>query len=299
MTNSLSPHGAPSSNRMRAWRGARALRLLAVSAAVALAAPATLAFANTVHTVSPGETASGIADQYGVSLESIASYNGIKNVDYIVAGSKLTIPGGSGGDAPVDAASSSANIQYRVRAGDTLSHIAQEFGATIKEIAALNDLDNENHIVEGQILVVPANELPVGPTSYTPGDARSMLLDAAVEFGIVPDLVLALAWQESGWQMHLVSSAGAIGIMQVMPATANWAIEDLGVEDAEDWRTNPRSNIRVGAAVLSQLIDQAGGNGDMALSFYVQGWYSVEKNGWFDETRNYIASINALRELYR
>ena len=45
--------------------------------------------------------------------------------------------------------------------------------------------------------------------------------------------------------------------------------------------------------------NQAGGNGDMALSFYVQGWYSVEKNGWFDETRAYIASVNAIREWYK
>ncbi len=139
----------------------------------------------------------------------------------------------------------------------------------------------------------------VSSPGLVPADARQMLVDAAAEFGIVPDLVLALAWQESGWQQHLVSSAGAIGVMQVLPSTANWALTDLGVKNAEDWRTNPRSNIRVGAAVLSALIDQAGGNGDMALAFYVQGWYSVEKYGWFDETNDYVASVNALRLWYK
>ena len=126
-----------------------------------------------------------------------------------------------------------------------------------------------------------------------------MLTDAAYEFGIVPELVLALAWQESGWQQHLVSSAGAIGVIQILPATANWAITELGVEDAEDWRTNAQSNIRVGTAILSALVDQAGGDGDTALAFYVQGWYSIDRFGWFDETHAYVNSVNALREWFQ
>lgn len=300
MKKSLRLHEAPSSNRKRARRSARLFRLLAVSAAMAFAAPATLALADTVHTVEPGETASGIADYYGVPLETIAAYNGIDNVDFILSGSKLTIPSGSGGGgSDVVAAAVSSNIQYRVQAGDTLSHIAQDFGATISDIVALNGIDNEHHIVEGQLIVVPANAVPSAPGTYTLDDAHVWLVDAAAEFNLLPDLLLALAWQESGWQMHLVSSAGAIGIMQVLPSTANWAIEDLGVQGAEDWRTNPRSNIRVGAAVLDALIDQAGGDGDTALSYYVQGWYSVSQNGRFDETNDYIASVNAIREWYK
>ena len=48
-------------------------------------------------------------------------------------------------------------VQYRVEAGDTLTSIAQEFGATVEQIVYLNDLDDENHIVEGELIAVPAN----------------------------------------------------------------------------------------------------------------------------------------------
>ena len=272
-------------------------RLLAAFVALALAAPFSVALADETHIVQPGETVSGIADFYGVSLASIEGYNGLKNIDLIVAGSKLVIPtrGEAGG---AGASGASTTVQYRVEAGDNLSHIAQKFGATVREIVSLNDLADEDHIVEGELLAVPSRALAM-QGDLRPADARQMLVDAAAEFGIVPELVLALAWQESGWQQHLVSSAGAIGVMQVLPSTANWAVTDLGVRNAEDWRTNPRSNIRVGVAILSALIDQAGGNGDMALAFYVQGWYSVEKNGWFDETKAYVNSVNALRAWYR
>lgn len=299
MTSTFRSKGAPITVRARTAIGPRGFRVLALTAAIALAAPVTLAFANTVHTVAPGETASGIADHYNVPMQQIVDYNGISNVDFIVAGSKITIPsGGSTGGGGASASTGTSNMQYRVKAGDTLSWIAQNFGATVANIAAINDLDNENHIVEGQLLAVPATAV-AQPTGLTQSSARQMLLDASVEFGIVPDLILALAWQESGWQQHLVSSAGAIGVMQVIPSTANWAINDLGVRNAEDWRTNPRSNIRVGAAVLSALIDQAGGNGNLGLAFYVQGWWSVEQYGFFDETDDYIASVNALRDWYR
>jgi LysM repeat protein len=292
--------GAQPSNPKRAACGSRSVRLLAFSAAIALAAPSTLALADTVHTVAPGETVSGIADEYGLAMQTLVDYNGINNVDFIVAGSQITIPsaGGSGNAGTVSASSVDAtHVQYSVRAGDTLTWIAQNYGTTVSGISELNRLGNEDQIFEGELLSIPATTLPVSDGLTNP-DARQMLVDAANEFGVMPDLVLALAWQESGWQQHVVSSAGAIGVMQVLPSTANWAITELGVRNAEDWRTNPRSNIRVGTAILNALINQAGGDGDTALAFYVQGWYSIEKNGWFDETHDYVASVTALRQRF-
>lgn len=277
--------------RLKNCLARRAAALLAVSL---LAVPASSALAEQLHHVQPGETLSGIADHYGITDTLLADYNGIKDPDLIIAGTKITIPAGSvsGQSTPGVAGG------YRVNAGDTLSHIAQKFGVTVSALMEVNSLKSADHIYEGEVLNLPEAS-SIAPATISKSDARECLIDAAYEFDIALDLILALAWQESGWQQHVVSGAGAVGLMQLMPATAAWAIEDLGVDDAEDWRTNACSNARLGAAVLGALIDQAGGDGRTALAFYVQGWYSVEINGWFDETKQYVANVTLLREEFR
>lgn len=277
----------------------RSARLLAGALAVVASLPASLAFADTVHTIQSGETLSGIADNYGVTQSAIEDYNGISNPDFIIEGSKIVIPGVGDIAQVYEADGSGGSGTYRVQLGDTLSHVAQMHGLTLFGIMELNGLTDPDYIYEGQHLSVPATVAAAAAAGAVSRDeVRGYLLDAAVEFGIAPDLLMALAWQESGWQHGAVSHAGAIGIMQVIPSTAAWATESL-VSGAEDWRVNPRSNVRVGAAVLSQLIDQAGGDGDLALAFYVQGWYSIEQFGWFDETYQYVANVTALRDFYR
>ena len=82
-------------------------RMVAAAVALALAIPLTVAFADETDVVQPGETLSGIADFYGVNMENIESYNGIQDVDLIVAGSKLVIPtGGESGGATAASVSS-------------------------------------------------------------------------------------------------------------------------------------------------------------------------------------------------
>ncbi len=269
-----------------------ARRLAALFAGTVVAFSASSALAEGVHVVAPGETLSGIADHYGVSEAAITAVNGIEDPHLIIAGSKLSIPTGAsvGGQAVTGG--------YRVNAGDTLSHIAQKFGVTVSALMAVNNLTSADHIYEGEVLNLPQSSY-VAPSTLSKADARECLVDAAYEFGIALDLVLAVAWQESGWQQHVVSGVGATGLMQLMPGTAAWAIDDLGVDGAEDWRTNACSNARLGAAVLGALIDQAGGDGRTGLAFYVQGWYSIELNGWFDETKSYVTNVMLLREDFR
>ncbi len=51
---------------------------------------------------------------------------------------------------------------------------------------------------------------------------RRVVVRIARQHGVDPHLALAVAWQESGWQQRRISSAGAIGVMQVLPGTARW-----------------------------------------------------------------------------
>jgi N-acetylmuramoyl-L-alanine amidase len=123
------------------------------------------------------------------------------------------------------------------------------------------------------------------------------LRDAELEFGLPVGLLRALAWQESGWQQHVVSGAGAVGLTQLLPSTAEWVVEFL-LGEPLNWKTDARANARVGAAFLRHLINRAQGDLRLALASYYQGWSSVERYGLYDETRQYVENVLFLAESY-
>src|SRR5207253_10344550 len=93
-------------------------------------------------------------------------------------------------------------------------------------------------------------------------------------YGVRPRLALALAWQESGHQPNLTSSAGALGVMQVLPVT--WAYAETVLIGRPVPHTTD-GGIRVGVAYLSHLIDAFDGNERLALAAYLQGERSVRE----------------------
>jgi Transglycosylase SLT domain len=111
------------------------------------------------------------------------------------------------------------------------------------------------------------------------------LTEAAVRFGVDPDLVHAVAWQESRFDQAAVSSRGAIGMMQLMPATAR----ELGVNPYD-----ARQNIHGGVAYLKALLDAYGGDVRLALAAYNAGPAAVSRYRGippFPETLRYVNSI--------
>lgn len=128
------------------------------------------------------------------------------------------------------------------------------------------------------------------------GDAatvQAQIAAAAAQYGVDPNLALAVAKQESGYQQYgsgggvLTSSAGALGVMQLMPATA----AGLGVDP-----TNQQQNINGGVKLLSQLLNQFNGNVPLALAAYNAGPGAVQQYGGippYAQTQNYVASIMA------
>ena len=248
-----------------------------------------------VHTIAPGETLSGIAALYGVDLGSLSAENGIEDPNFIIAGSTLTIPGaGTSSPAPATQATP-VGVSYTVVEGDTLALIAERLGVGLLQLAADNGLADPNLIFPGQVLTVgpaPAATLPSpGPI---PGEAmRAILAEVEGEFGIPPGLLQALAWQESGWQQHVTSNAGAVGVTQLLPITALWALEYLLESDA-DWQASARDNARVGASVLRHYLRLTAGDQRWSLAAYYQGWQSVQDFGIFEETEVYIANVLAL-----
>ncbi|PZR17317.1 MAG: LysM domain-containing protein [Archangium gephyra] len=113
------------------------------------------------YTIKRGDTLSGIAARYGTTVSALASANGIRNPNLIVAGKTLQIPGKSGGSSGGGGGGS-----YTVKRGDTLSSIAGRHGTSVSAIARLNNIRNVNLIYPGQNLRIPGRDS--GGSSYTP-----------------------------------------------------------------------------------------------------------------------------------
>lgn len=273
-----------------------ARRLRSPALAVALLAavlPVSLAFAQT-HQVRPGDTLSGIAASYGVTMQQLQHTNGITNPDRIYAGQVLTISGSSSGGGTVTAAARS----HTVSAGESLSGIARQYGVTLNAVVSENGIANPDHIFIGQRLAIPgstggAAAAPASAPMMTSAEVQAYIRQSAAEHGLPASLMLGLAWMESGFNQNLVSWTGAMGVMQIMPETAAWALDYLE-PSAVNWQTDPRHNIDLGIAIFAHMYWQAGWDAELALGFYYQGWYSIELYGMFAETRQYIANVIAL-----
>jgi len=119
-------------------------------------------------------------------------------------------------------------------------------------------------------------------------NAHRILREAALRHQLDPRLVLAVSYWESGWDQSRVSETGAVGLMQVEPATAQEAGPALlgRVVDV----TNAYDNADVGTAVLKEDVD-AFHDLTMALAAYYQGPTSLRENGMFPETQQYVQGI--------
>ena len=165
-----------------------------------------------------------------------------------------------------------ANVPHTVQPGETLWSIAGANGVSTSALAAANGLSPDSGVIAGSSISIPAPG-PSAPASSP--------------------LVSAVGWQESGHNNTMVSSAGAMGIMQVMPGTWDWVEQNLAGRQLDP--ASSQDNVTVGTLYLNHLIARAGGDEATAIAGYYQGPESVRRIGMLPETRRYVANVQALR----
>jgi len=128
---------------------------------------------------------------------------------------------------------------------------------------------------------------------------------ASETHNIEPSLIYAVILSESGFDRYAVSSAGAMGLMQIMPSTAEYIARERGIEFSEEMLFDPAINIDFGTYYLARMFRRFG-NQKEALAAYNAGEGNV--SAWrasdldripFRETRDYVRRVTFARRIYR
>ena len=200
-------------------------------------------------------------------------------------------------------------VHYTVRRGDTPSSIATRFHAWTRELMQINGIRRASQLRAGERIVVPVVIARAGRTHHSRPhttkplrhgwrhanlsrqQVRTIITRRARNLGVPPKLALAIAWQESGWRQPLVSSAGAIGVMQLLPETGRWmslyAKRRLWIRDTHD-------NVSGGLYLIKWLRQQTRSD-RTAIAAYYQGLGAVREHGLYRDTKQYVRSVQAIR----
>lgn len=131
------------------------------------------------------------------------------------------------------------------------------------------------------------SSIPTAQSANAPGDHLDRIVQQAAErHNLDPALVKAVISTESDWNPWAISRKGAVGLMQLIPATA----ERFGVGNAFD----PAQNVEGGTSYLKQLLDHYNGDLTKSLAAYNAGERAVDQSGGipaYPETERYVQKV--------
>lgn len=140
---------------------------------------------------------------------------------------------------------------------------------------------------------------------------EDLIIQYAKKSDLEPAFVAAIVWTESGFDTDAESKAGAQGLMQIMPETADWIAGKLDLDDPDV--NDPETNIKMGCWYLSYLWDRFDGEQDTVAAAYNAGHNTVNK--WLNdsdysadgavldsipyaETQNYVKKVSIAYKVY-
>jgi soluble lytic murein transglycosylase-like protein len=198
----------------------------------------------------------------------------VKTAPILVASGLLCLPAIASADIALLSTGATMKVSGQRVEGDTVVLVLKGGGEVGVPAAMLRGVVPDEVIEE------------IRPTANGLIDFERLVAEAAQRHGLDPALVRAVVGVESGFQPEAVSSKGAQGLMQLMPATAR----DLGVIDPFD----PAANLDGGSRYLSSLVARYEGDLTKALAAYNAGMGAVARHGGvppYAETRRYVQKV--------
>jgi soluble lytic murein transglycosylase-like protein len=153
----------------------------------------------------------------------------------------------------------------------------------------------------------PPVEAPAAQPAVSPAAAlvpperlhlEPVLAQAARDYGLPVDLILAQAWAESGWRRDAVSNKGAVGVLQIMPKAVDFISTRLLKLDQHLDPRDPAANARMGARFMRHLLDRLDGDLRQALIAYNQGLSGLFRKGPVPAAESYADKVLALRPVF-
>lgn len=139
---------------------------------------------------------------------------------------------------------------------------------------------------------------------FYPLQFENEINDNAKKYNLEPSLVCAIIYEESKFDPDVISDKDAIGLMQILPDTANVLAKEMGINNLKrDELFLPEINVRFGTYYFRQLLDRYGGDVDLALAAYNAGFGTVDKanrdiNSLPKETRDFIKKTEKTQRVY-
>ncbi|WP_104179392.1 LysM peptidoglycan-binding domain-containing protein [Arthrobacter sp. B0490] len=223
------------------------------------------------YTVKAGDTLGAIASRNGIALSGLLAANRMTMTSVIYPGQKLTLPGAGTTPAPAPAPTPAP--------GNLVPSTFLGYQYPDKVVADAN---------ANKALL---NSMP----APSQAEMKQIVADTARSMGVDPSLALAFAHQESGFNQRAVSPANAIGTMQVIPSSGQWASDLVGRKLN---LLDPYDNATAGVAIIRSLV-RTSSSLDIAIASYYQGQYSVQTRGMFEDTKQYVASIKAHQKNFK
>ncbi|HEX4929310.1 MAG TPA: transglycosylase SLT domain-containing protein, partial [Gaiellaceae bacterium] len=186
-------------------------------------------------------------------------------------------------------------VWHLVKPGESFFSIAARYHVSPWRLARRNRIALTSVIVPGQRLALPDGARVTASANAGPVASRDtvrVVIDYwSGVYGVDPKLSRALAWMESGFRQDVVSSVGAIGVMQLLPET--WEFVDavlLGARTPRDYR----GNVRAGVRYLQWQLEEFDGNVRLALAGWYQGARAVRERGLYADTKEFVRIVLAL-----